>query len=90
MVGVILMIDDGHLLLNYLLPQYFRQGIGAALLKKVECYAARHHIHAVTVDSTITAKSFYLKHDFIANGAPNKVANYRFSDKYFESRLKSN
>ncbi len=75
-VGFVLMDDEGHLLLNYLLPQYFRQGIGTVLLREVECYAADHSIHTITVDSTITAKEFYLKQGFVANGAPNKVANY--------------
>ena len=64
-VGFIMMSKKGEILLNYILPGYVKMGIGKALLNKLIQVAKRSKIKELTVNSTITAKPFYRKNDFI-------------------------
>lgn len=68
--GFVLINKKGEILLNYVLPSHIFQGVGKALLKEIEHIAKSLGIQALSVISTITAKSFYEKNGFVKNGEP--------------------
>lgn len=57
------------------MPGYLNQGIGTALLSEVEKVAKALNLSTLTVNSTITAKSFYEKNGFTCNGEPEYVGD---------------
>jgi histone acetyltransferase (RNA polymerase elongator complex component) len=60
----------GEILLNYVAPENIHQGIGRLLINKIEDFARNQGLSAITVMSTITAKTFYEKNGFVKNGDP--------------------
>lgn len=63
-VGFLLMSNKGELFLNYVLPSHFHQGIGNALMANaIEC-CQQNHIQYIHLESTLTAKDFYLSKGF--------------------------
>lgn len=63
-LGFALMNRSGEILLNYVDPGHLHRGIGKLLLEKFEEAAKFNNISEISVDSTITAKNFYLKNGF--------------------------
>ncbi|MFT4021901.1 MAG: GNAT family N-acetyltransferase [Acinetobacter sp.] len=63
-IGFILLSKAGVLLLNYILPDQQGVGIGSALLNQVIDTAKEKSIQKIALESTLTAKEFYLSKKF--------------------------
>jgi len=63
-VGFILLSKSGGLLLNYILPEKQGIGLGSVLLKYICDIARSNNIPKITLESTLTAKKFYLYNQF--------------------------
>ena len=70
MVGFAMSARSGNVLLCYLVPQVRFTGLGKAMLHQIEAQARRDGLQALSLESTQTAKPFYLRHHFVPNGAP--------------------
>ncbi|MDR7017345.1 GNAT family N-acetyltransferase [Acinetobacter sp. 3657] len=62
-VGFILMSKGGVILLNYVLPDYQGDGIGSAMIDFI--ISLSHQLDKITLESTLTAKKFYERKNFI-------------------------
>ncbi|MCX6050719.1 MAG: GNAT family N-acetyltransferase [Chloroflexi bacterium] len=72
-VGVgLLHMPAGQIALCYIVPEVLHQGVGKRLLAAMEEQARTlGHTH-VRLDSSITARPFYLRNGYLANGAPTQ------------------
>ena len=68
LVGVALLTRAGKLSLFYLLPEALRQGVGTAMLARLEAQAQDWGIKSLQLHSTTTAAQFYARCGFIASG----------------------
>lgn len=64
-IGFLLLSPKGELLLNYVLPSHFYQGIGKQMLKSAIDHAKAENIAKIYLESTKTAKDFYQRNGFI-------------------------
>lgn len=80
-IGVIAMTPNGEILLNYVLPEYIRQGVASSMLSAIEEKAAQINLRELRCESTTTALDFYLKHGFTI--ASNSVKNKLGIQSYF-------
>ena len=72
-VGVLQINTENRILLNYVDPSYSNKGIGTKLLRKLESDIGEGE--KVVVESTETAKPFYIKSGFIELGnQPNEMS----------------
>jgi len=72
-VGVLQINTENRILLNYVDPGYSNKGIGTKLLRKLENDIGEGE--KVVVESTETAKPFYIKNGFIELGnQPNEMS----------------
>lgn len=62
--GIILASEKGEILLNYTLPKKQGLGIGSELLSHLKSKYQKENKKGMTVESTITAKGFYLRKGF--------------------------
>ena len=62
--------DDGHIALNYVLPDARFQGVSRMLLKAMESRAADRGSVICTLTSTETARRFYLRAGYVETGPP--------------------
>ncbi|MBP8005695.1 MAG: GNAT family N-acetyltransferase [Acinetobacter sp.] len=62
-VGFILMSKGGVILLNYVLPDYQGDGIGSVMIDFI--ISLSHQLNKITLESTLTAKKFYERKNFI-------------------------
>ena len=67
-VGYCMLDISGEILLNYVLPPYMYKGVGKLLLVAMEEYFLKREIFEIRVVSSITAKSFYERNNYIKNG----------------------
>lgn len=72
-VGFALSSRAGEVLLCYLLPQARFSGVGKAMLAAIEERARADGVHALRLDSTATARPFYLRNGFVEKGRPTVV-----------------
>lgn len=63
-LGIIMFSKEGEVLLNYVLPQKQNQGVGKALLNFIKKEAQNNQISKLFLESTLTAKDFYIKNGF--------------------------
>jgi GNAT superfamily N-acetyltransferase len=63
-VGFILLTKAGTISLNYTLPAFQNKGIGSQLIRHIIQVARENNIETLNVESTLTAKAFYLSHHF--------------------------
>lgn len=63
-------METGEVTLCYVAPSVRFNGVGKALLAALEDQAARAGVEALRLDSTRTAKAFYLRNGFVAEGPP--------------------
>lgn len=70
-VGFALSSKTGEVLLCYLLPDARFTGHGKAMLAAIEEHARADGVHALKLDSTATARSFYLRNGFVEKGRPH-------------------
>lgn len=63
-VGFILLSKAGTISLNYTLPAFQNKGIGSQLMRHIIKVATENNIETLKVESTLTAKAFYLSHHF--------------------------
>jgi GNAT superfamily N-acetyltransferase len=69
--GVALLKRNGTIHLCYVLPGMQRQGVGRALIRRVESEAASLGLRELALPSTGSARHFYERLGFTPNGAPN-------------------
>jgi GNAT superfamily N-acetyltransferase len=65
-VGVAMLTRAGKIVLFYVSPEVRYSGTGKALLHGLEAQAREWGLRAIQVDSTISARSFYLRNEFVA------------------------
>lgn len=63
-IGFILLSKEGNLLLNYVLPDQQGMGIGSALINHIIGICKSNNIEKIKLESTLTAKNFYLSNNF--------------------------
>lgn len=63
-VGIIMCSPAGEILLNYVLPSSQQLGVGKAMLDTVKTEAKQRQLSELYLDSTLTAKAFYLSQGF--------------------------
>ena len=73
MVGVALMSKSGEIALCYLVPEARFIGAGKALLSFMEIEAARRGLDSLHLESTATARAFYLRNGFLPAGEPKEA-----------------
>ena len=74
-VGVgLLSVATGQIALCYLVPEVLHQGVGKRLLTAMEAHAKTAGHPQVTLISSITARPFYLRNGYQANGAPTTAS----------------
>jgi len=69
-VGFSMSSRSGNVLLCYLVPEVRHMGVGKAMLKAIGEQAKADGINALHLESTKTARSFYLRNGFVECGAP--------------------
>ncbi len=67
-VGVALLTGAGKLALCYLLPEARGQGVGKALLARVEAQALGWGVKALQLHSTATGREFFARHGYVDAG----------------------
>lgn len=76
-VGVGMARSDGRILLCYVQPEFFRRGVGRAVMAELERWLASHHHARARLHSTRTARGFYIHlgyqpcaEEVVVNGLP--------------------
>lgn len=64
-VGFSMASFTGEILLNYVHPKFHRQGIGTAMLAFLTHQLSTLNVKTLSLESTLTAKSFYLANGFV-------------------------
>ena len=67
-VGVALLTGAGKLALCYLLPEARRQGVGKALLQRMEEQACGWGVKALQLHSTATSEEFFARQGYVSSG----------------------
>ncbi|MES2103575.1 MAG: GNAT family N-acetyltransferase [Pseudomonadota bacterium] len=67
-LGVALLTRTGRIGLCYVKPELRFAGIGEALLSSMESRAEEWQLPFIRVDSTVTARDFYLRRGYLAGG----------------------
>jgi GNAT superfamily N-acetyltransferase len=73
---------DGHVILNYVAPGFRLRGISKGMMAELERRALQLGIDALTLESTVTARRFYLALGFRDMGSPgekHRLRNYPMS-----------
>lgn len=60
--------NNGELALCYVIPELLCRGVGKSLLRAIESQAVAHGVTAIRLDSTQTARNFYLRNGYSATG----------------------
>lgn len=63
-------LETGEVTLCYVAPSVRFKGADKALLAALEDHAARAGVEALRLESTRTARAFYLRNGFVAEGPP--------------------
>lgn len=63
-------LGTGEVTLCYVAPSVRFTGVGKALLAAIEDHAARAGVKALRLESTRTARAFYLRNGFVSEGPP--------------------
>ncbi|WP_093167436.1 GNAT family N-acetyltransferase [Variovorax sp. YR216] len=63
-------LRTGEVMLCYVAPSVVFTGVGKALLAALEDQAARAGVEALRLESTRTARAFYVRNGFTAEGPP--------------------
>ncbi|WP_342760665.1 GNAT family N-acetyltransferase [Bradyrhizobium sp. CSA207] len=69
-VGVGSVTDQGQITLNYVSPDARFRGVSKTLLAALECRAASRGCLFCTLNSTETARRFYLAQGYVETGVP--------------------
>lgn len=69
-VGFGAVLETGEVTLCYVAPSVRFKGAGKALLAALEQHVARAGAEALRLESTRTAREFYLRNGFVTEGAP--------------------
>jgi|RhiMetdeSRZDD1v2_1073273.scaffolds.fasta_scaffold683983_3 GNAT superfamily N-acetyltransferase len=70
LVGFAMLLHSGEVFLCYLVPEARFTGVGRALLAAMEAEARRRGIRELYLDSTKTARGFYLRNGFLTSDPP--------------------
>lgn len=74
-VGVGMVRDTGEVSLCYVLPEFFRRGVGQSLMSALERHLARIGRARVLIYSTLTGQGFYQRLGYRENGQALRVAS---------------
>jgi ribosomal protein S18 acetylase RimI-like enzyme len=74
-VGVGMVRNTGEVSLCYVLPEFFRRGVGQSLMKSLERHLARIGRARVLIYSTLTGQGFYQHLGYRENGQALRVAS---------------
>lgn len=74
-VGVGMVRDSGEVSLCYVLPEFFRRGIGHSLMRSLERHLAAIGRARVVLYSTLTGQGFYQHLGYRENGQALRVAS---------------
>jgi GNAT superfamily N-acetyltransferase len=69
-VGFAMCSDAGELMLCYAAPSARFTGVGKAMLGAIEKHALNSGAKSLRLESTRTARAFYLRNGFVAEGTP--------------------
>ena len=69
-VGFVLSSPSGEIMLCYVLPEVRFTGVGKAMLRAIEANAAAAGVQSLYLESTCTARTFYLHSGFVPSGPP--------------------
>ncbi|WP_311223059.1 MULTISPECIES: GNAT family N-acetyltransferase [unclassified Acidovorax] len=72
-IGFASALASGEVTLCYVAPPMRFTGVGKALLAAIEAHAHRTGIDALHLESTRTARPFYLRNGFVAEGLPARA-----------------
>jgi GNAT superfamily N-acetyltransferase len=72
-VGFALMNLQGEIRLCYVVPEAQGYGVGRAMMEALEREASRRNLTDITLESTATARNFYLALGFVDSGSPVSV-----------------
>jgi GNAT superfamily N-acetyltransferase len=67
-VGFALLLASGEVALCYLVPEAHSLGLGRGMVSAMEAEAARRGLVTLCLESTATARSFYLHNGFLPSG----------------------
>jgi predicted N-acetyltransferase YhbS len=67
--------DTGEVSLCYVLPEFFRRGVGQSLMKSLERHLARIGRARVMIYTTLTGQGFYRHLGYRENGQALRVAS---------------
>ncbi|MCY1461071.1 Acetyltransferase (GNAT) family protein [compost metagenome] len=67
-VGVGMATATGEISLCYVLPEYFRRGLGKAIMTTLEQWLKGKGFHCVVLNSTISGYHFYKRLGYCDNG----------------------
>lgn len=62
--------SGNQIALCYVVPEALHTGVGKAMLQAMEVHAAGSGIQTLQLESTRTAKAFYLRNGFVSAGPP--------------------
>jgi GNAT superfamily N-acetyltransferase len=65
--------DQGHITLNYVLPAARFQGVSRAMVAALEQRARARGSGACTLESTATARRFYISCGYVESGAAKRI-----------------
>ncbi|HEX4124932.1 MAG TPA: GNAT family N-acetyltransferase [Tepidisphaeraceae bacterium] len=60
--------EEGQLRAVYVDPAFGRRGIGSAILRELELLAVRRGVTRLSMDASLNAEAFYLKHGYAIGG----------------------
>ena len=69
-VGFALSSPSGEIMLCYVLPEVRFTGAGKAMLRAIEANASAVGVQSLHLESTCTARTFYLRSGFVPSGPP--------------------
>ena len=69
-VGFALSSPSGEIMLCYVLPEVRFTGAGKAMLRAIEANASAADVQSLHLESTCTARAFYLRSSFVPSGPP--------------------
>ena len=77
---------DGHIDCFYCHHQFQRQGIGAALMKRIFAEAHHNHLTRLYAEVSTTARDFFIDQGFKVNDETNNVVCGHPAKQYLMSR----
>jgi GNAT superfamily N-acetyltransferase len=72
LLGIGAISSSGEIMLDYVSPEARFRGVSKAILTRLEARAAELAVERVVLESTATARRFYIAAGYLENGSPTK------------------